>query len=94
MTIQEALRQGALKRGLTRPQVEELLGAPEAKGGLSRKYTIPMVYRYAYSRGNIQLFFGPEAESGLLFASEYDWAGNRTRELPLPVLEEKRDSDV
>jgi len=51
-----------VRKGMSREDVKEALGEPEAEGGTSRKYKTPSIYKY----GNIQLFFEPYKAGKLL----------------------------
>lgn len=42
-----------LKAGMSRAEVVSVWGEPDAKGGTSRKYKAPSIYKY----GDIELFF-------------------------------------
>lgn len=52
-----------LRQGMNREEVVSAIGEPEDKGGTSRKYKTPSVYKY----GDLQLWFEPW-KSGKLFA--------------------------
>lgn len=46
---------------ITREQLFEQLGEPDFIGNISRKYKIPMVYKY----GELEYYFGPLKTDGL-----------------------------
>ena len=51
-----------LKEGLTRAQVQDLLGAPTDSGATSRKQVLPLILVYR----DIELHFGPKPNDPLV----------------------------
>ncbi len=66
-----------LRNGMTRRDVVAVCGEPDDTGGTSRKYPVPSVYKYDFGIYNVQLFFGPGADDGLLWATYYNPEGER-----------------
>lgn len=57
-----------LRLGMTRKQVLEILGEPEAKSIGSRKYPRPMIWKY----GEYQITFDYPEDGGLLWVTVKD----------------------
>ena len=55
-----------LKKGLTRDEVKNILGGPTDTGTTSKKYRLPLVYRY----GQFEIAFGPKKEDGLIYVMD------------------------
>lgn len=66
-----------LRIGMTRAEVISIFGEPELKGGTSRKYRTPCVFRY----GRTEFLFEPWKSGGLLFVQEVDDLGSGLRNL-------------
>jgi hypothetical protein len=60
---------------MTREDIIRLLGQPDAKGGTSRKYKTPRVFKY----GNIEFHFLPWKSGTLAFVQEVDNKFNQKR---------------
>jgi len=64
-----------LRRGMTRREVVSEFGEPDLKGGISRKYPEPCVYRY----GNIEFMFEQLSSGVLEMVQEVDKFGGHVR---------------
>ena len=53
---------------MNRDEVIAIIGEPDKISSTTKKYRIPMVYRY----GNVELYFGPLKDCGLTFVQEVE----------------------
>jgi len=51
-----------LKMGMTREEVVKVIGEPDDKGGTSRKYPTPRIYKYE----DLELWFEPNKNGKLI----------------------------
>ena len=51
---------------MTRSEIIEIFGEPDATGGTSRKYKTPMLYLY----GQVEFAFGPLKSDGLVYVMD------------------------
>jgi hypothetical protein len=73
-----------LRIGMSRDEVVSTFGEPDRKGGTSRKYRTPCVFRY----GRIEFLFQPWKVGGLVLVQEVDEFGGHLRTLfPTPQSE-------
>jgi hypothetical protein len=54
-------RFGPIHLGMSRTEVEDLLGPPEALGGTSSRRRIPTLWKY----GDVEMYFGEKRQDGL-----------------------------
>lgn len=70
---------------MTREEVIAEFGEPDLKGGTSRKYPTPSVFRYYLSEqidyGAVEFLFEPWKTGGLWLVQEVDEFGNQTRQV-------------
>lgn len=66
-----------LRVGMTREQVIAIFGEPPEKGGTSRKYRTPSVFRY----GRTEFHFQPWKAGGLVWVQEVDENGSFLRRI-------------
>jgi hypothetical protein len=73
-----------LRIGMSRDEVVSTFGEPDLKGGTSRKYQTPCVFRY----GRIEFLFELWKSGGLKYVQEVDEYGSHIRILfPTPESE-------
>jgi hypothetical protein len=56
--VSDLIRDGRLRLGMTRQELEAALGIPDEVGGTSRKYQVPSIWKY----GDVEFVF-PAAKS-------------------------------
>ena len=56
--VSDAIDRGRIRLGMTRQELEGVLGVPDDVGGTSRKYRIPSIWKY----GDVEFVF-PGAQS-------------------------------